>query len=698
MIPFISDDLAEAKYLDNKVFIKLKTLYALYPELVFFPGNTYTIEGIDVIFDPYYFLSSHSNNYSNNDWFPDVVCNYVFCLKVTSYDATAKQLTQQINKKIFELKRNKVISKIHGSLILSQQLKNIFKRIQNFFNSKNIYEKYGIKHRRGVLLYGPPGTGKCLAKGTRVLMYDGTLKEVEKIKIGDELMGPDSLPRIVLEVHSGWDDLFEVKQKKGINFFVNSNHILSVYISPHDNKKGYFTNISINEYFKKSKSFKHHVKGYKSNLLEWDNKQLELPAYYVGLWLGDGTKHSNSITTMDKEIIEYLQNLSKRWKLKLHKNSKINNKSSTYSLSFRKRHINPIFDKLKKYNLINNKHIPKDYLINSSQNRLDLLAGLLDSDGHYSRGCFEISQKNEKLANDIVFLARSLGFYVSIKKAKKQCVNNGKWGNYFKILISGNLDKIPTKLKRKQAKPREQKKNHLVYGISIEKSHYGQYYGFELNGDGLFILEDFTVTHNSSFIHYVVSNYPEANLFETFYDFNDSRDDSAYRKDQPNIIYIDEVEAEAGTSVERKRLLSNLENVPDNTLVLATTNLPEKLGPEFYNRPGRFEEAVYIGYPNKQEIAEFLKSRDCDDLLKYTDDLNFAHLNELIYRVKINNEDPERASREIKKIGDKPLSGENRNTKGVGFLSEPKQEESEDIDDDDCGDEDENLEEFSLPK
>src|SRR4051812_44453905 len=45
--------------------------------------------------------------------------------------------------------------------------------------------------------------GKCLAKGTPVLLYDGTIKAVEEIRVGDQLMGDDSTPRNVLSLARG---------------------------------------------------------------------------------------------------------------------------------------------------------------------------------------------------------------------------------------------------------------------------------------------------------------------------------------------------------------------------------------------------------------------------------------------------------------------------------------------------------------
>ena len=49
-----------------------------------------------------------------------------------------------------------------------------------------------------VYLWGSAGIGKCLAKGTPILMFDGSILPVEDVRVGDKVMGPDSQPRTVL--------------------------------------------------------------------------------------------------------------------------------------------------------------------------------------------------------------------------------------------------------------------------------------------------------------------------------------------------------------------------------------------------------------------------------------------------------------------------------------------------------------------
>ncbi len=58
-----------------------------------------------------------------------------------------------------------------------------------------------------VIIAARPAMGKCLGRGTKVLMFDGTLKSVEDIKVGDKLMGDDSTPRNVLSITSGKEQM-----------------------------------------------------------------------------------------------------------------------------------------------------------------------------------------------------------------------------------------------------------------------------------------------------------------------------------------------------------------------------------------------------------------------------------------------------------------------------------------------------------
>ena len=81
------------------------------------------------------------------------------------------------------------------------------------------------------------------------------------------------------------------------------------------------------------------------------------------------------------------------------------------------------------------KRIPKEYLINSRENRLKLLAGIVDSDGYvYNKGAnLSIVTKLKGLADDYAYLCRSLGFKVSVNKYNKKIKRLNFEGEYFSL-------------------------------------------------------------------------------------------------------------------------------------------------------------------------------------------------------------------------------------------------------------------------
>ena len=80
-------------------------------------------------------------------------------------------------------------------------------------------------------LCGSAGTGKCFDKDTPILMFDGTIKMVQDIQVGEILMGDDSTQRTVLALGNGRDTMYKVTNVKGESYVVNSEHILCLKYS-----------------------------------------------------------------------------------------------------------------------------------------------------------------------------------------------------------------------------------------------------------------------------------------------------------------------------------------------------------------------------------------------------------------------------------------------------------------------------------
>lgn len=354
----------------------------------------------------------------------------------------------------------------------------------------------------GILCLGC-GWGKCLGIDTPVMMYDGSIKPVQDIKVGEFLMGDDSTPRRVLSTCRGREQLYKVVPKKGDSYIVNESHILSLKasITKSGYKKGEIVDISVTDYLKLPKTYHGRsgsLLGYRVPV-EFPHKNVGFDPYMIGLWLGDGSSSDTKITTQNANIIKYMVDKCSEYNMYVRYSSKYD-----YRLSSIDR-INPMMSELRKQDLLNNKHIPDDYKYNSRKVRLAVLAGLIDSDGSLSGNCFDIIQKNERLLDDIIYLARSLGFSAYKQKCKKSCMYKGekREGTYYRTNIHGNgIEEIPTIVKRKQAIERKQIKDNLVTRIHLEKLEVGDYYGFEIDGNHRFLLGDFTVTHNTAMALY----------------------------------------------------------------------------------------------------------------------------------------------------------------------------------------------------
>ena len=175
----------------------------------------------------------------------------------------------------------------------------------------------------------------------------------------------------------------------------------------------------------------------------------------------------------------------------------------------------PLRKLLKQYNLYNNKHIPQQYITNSENVRLQLLAGFIDTDGTVvNKRQIIITQggNNIHMINELEILVKSLGFKCNISNEIK---NNS---SYHKILtISGKVEKIPMILNRKKCekiinngidKRGRKCADKSRTKITIEPLEVSEYYGFETdNKNHRFLLGDFTVTHNCNNQQYLTENH-----------------------------------------------------------------------------------------------------------------------------------------------------------------------------------------------
>jgi hypothetical protein len=141
--------------------------------------------------------------------------------------------------------------------------------------------------------------------------------------------------------------------------------------------------------------------------LDLPDRDLPIPPYAIGAWLGDGTASAATLTCYDPEIVDNIRasgidvtatGTPMRWQLTVP--------------GTRRRKLDGFQPRLRALGVLNNKHIPTEYLRASEQQRRALLAGLLDTDGTVSPagGQIQYTSTNRRLAEDVLELVASLGY------------------------------------------------------------------------------------------------------------------------------------------------------------------------------------------------------------------------------------------------------------------------------------------------
>jgi hypothetical protein len=561
--------------------------------------------------------------------------------------------------------------------------------IRKFWESRESYHFYEITYKRGILLWGPAG---CHAAGTEVVKFDGSMCRVEEVAVGDILMGPDGTPRTVLELRRGYDDMYRIHPTKGESFEVNGHHVLSLTRSTsRDHRYPSILNTTVNEYLNLSQCSQRSFKLYRSRAQEFFSNEegsavgCVMDPYLLGVWLGDGSESGPQITTADPEIRELCYAVAAENSLHVREERQTDSICRTYCLAGDGSiGGNPFRSWLRDLNLLENKHIPECYLTASIATRLNLLAGLIDTDGgnegswrasskyekNEHRGYFSITQKRKELSHQIVRLARSLGLGVTIREVTKTLKSRNFAGQYFRIHIFGDVERIPTRIPRKQMNKGRPNKDHLRTGIRrIESIGLEAYYGFTLSGDHLYLTSDFMVHHNSGKTGTVMLLAQELVALGGIVVFVTNPQATGnglgalrtVEPERPIILVLEDIDELIKDSSEHAVLaLLDGEYQISNVCSIATTNYPEKLGPRIINRPSRFDERIFIDTPNEEARRRYLshitRHDPVDELvmklwIRDSKGFSIAHLREMVIAVRCLGQGYDEVIERLKSMG-----------------------------------------------
>lgn len=359
----------------------------------------------------------------------------------------------------------------------------------------------------------PPRTGKLVADDTPVLTRNGW-KNHGDLVVGDEVISPNGEFVKVLAVHPKHVADYEVEFTNGEKILCHGNHEWLVYNRHRMQEEVLETHEMVSDY-ETSGSGRGHRYFYQlpqKNPLQGEYVDLPVDPYMLGVWLGDGTNKAPTISENAQDLACMLPDLEKKYAVS---STNVHNITGVVRCHFKNLRAD-----LQKLGMCHSrrateKHIPAVYLTASYLQRMELLAGLLDTDGCLRRkeNRYDFSTISEQLRDDFVSLVSTFGWRCSVVSYPPKVSSSGIEGKQTVHTVSFNPTAyIPCRVPRKQlfefSKPRR------IAIKSIRKADPVPGNCITVKGGLYCVGKTLLPTHNSTlcifFITWLMGKYPDS--------------------------------------------------------------------------------------------------------------------------------------------------------------------------------------------
>lgn len=307
--------------------------------------------------------------------------------------------------------------------------------------------------------------GKCESLDAPILMADGTWKKLADVNVGDFVIGVDyetGLARpteVVATSRSGMKPIYRVTFVDGGFVEASLEHEFPVKFrsgKAHEGKENKFHKETLYKIFERGtgQSCSKKTKFLQPKEVVFDTDgNLPLHPYLLGALIGDGSlKYGLSFTNEDKEVVDrvntHLNSVNHYLKRNKRKDIQYYIVSTSGENWMSGCSLKRTLKELGIYpSGADNKFIPRQYLTASVESRKELLAGLIDTDG----SMYEFTTKSERLADDFIFLIKSLGGRARKKYSVRNFTYKGEKKESYAWRCYWNLNtKLPLSLPRKQ--------------------------------------------------------------------------------------------------------------------------------------------------------------------------------------------------------------------------------------------------------
>lgn len=311
-----------------------------------------------------------------------------------------------------------------------------FEEYRENWHHRLIFEKLEAVERgeiRKLMIFVPPRHGKALEVDTPIPTPNGW-KRIGDLVAGDCVFDEKGKQTKVIAVSEIWEnrELFEVSSDDGFSVLADAEHEWVLRLDRGYNILKTYTT----KYLAGRKSPRAPLLP-KHGVIKTTKNKLLVDPYVLGLWLGDGTSLNGGFTSCFEDAQFFNLEIQKA-------GFQVKKRSDKYGYG-----IQNLLVSLRKIKVLGNKHIPFEYLWASEKDRLSLLQGLIDTDGHVSpSGQVEFCSMNKALAEGVRHLVVSLGYKASLIFGRAS-VNGKDCGEKYRVLFyMPNAARLPRKSER----------------------------------------------------------------------------------------------------------------------------------------------------------------------------------------------------------------------------------------------------------
>lgn len=358
----------------------------------------------------------------------------------------------------------------------------------------------GLQAGQLVTIIASAKVGKALDVETPILTPSGWVS-MGDLSVGDEVFGPDGSPTKVVQVHDTRHGrvCYRVTTTDGRSVVADAEHLWTVRM--HGTKQQTVTTVEMLAFMRRNPKRRPIIQ--LPEAVRLPDADLPVDPYVFGVWLGDGSSGTGQITNREDHIWRSIASVYTVGEPHFHNNSQTR---TVYGLRRR----------LRRAGVLSNKHIPTVFLHSSVDQRLSLLRGIMDTDGYVAinqsgaRRC-EVIQVKQQVANDILWLARSLGFKATITQGRATLAGRDV-GPKYRVSFPATLDCPPFTLERHLSRlqeggsPRRRSLGLSVKSIDEVESRPVRCITVQRD-DGMFLAgEGLLPTHNSITSLQIASN------------------------------------------------------------------------------------------------------------------------------------------------------------------------------------------------